>query len=97
MRTNLKADTYRRFFQPNLLIVKKLWLFGLFSGDKGDNIDMYVYVDDQNYDQSQSNLHGCQVYFKSRYHTKTMFVRLFPVFFLSLNFTLTDKHSTKNL
>ena len=30
--------------------MEKLWLFGLFSGDKGDNIDM-CYFDDQNYDQ----------------------------------------------
>ena len=26
--------------------MEKLWLFGLFSGDKGDNIDMWM--DDQN-------------------------------------------------
>ena len=24
------------------LVVGKLWLFGLFSGDKGDNIDMWM-------------------------------------------------------
>ena len=41
------------FFNKNFFIVEKLWLFGLFSGDKGDNID---YVDDQDYDQSQSNI-----------------------------------------
>ena len=41
MRTNLTADSYGRFFQQqNLLNVEKLWLFGLFSEDKGDNIDM---------------------------------------------------------
>ena len=32
--------------------MEKFWLFGLFSWDKGDNIE---YVDDQNYDQSKSN------------------------------------------
>ena len=43
MRTNLIADTYRRFFPTkNHFIVEKLWLFGLFSGDKGDNIDMWM-------------------------------------------------------
>ena len=43
MRTNLIADTYRRLFQQKtVLLWKKLWLFGLFSGDKGDNIDMWM-------------------------------------------------------
>ena len=41
MRTNLTVDNYRRFFlTKNFFTVEKLWLFGLFSGDKGDNIDM---------------------------------------------------------
>ena len=31
------------FFKKNLFhCEKKLWLFGLFSGDKGDNIDMWM-------------------------------------------------------
>ena len=43
MRTNLIADIHRRLFQQkNCFIVQKLWLFGLFSGDKGDNIDMWM-------------------------------------------------------
>ena len=43
MRTNLTAVTFRRFFQtPNCFIVGKLWLFGMFSGGKGDNIDMQM-------------------------------------------------------
>ena len=43
MRTNLIADTYRRLFQQKTVSLwKKLWLFGLFSGDKGDNIDMWM-------------------------------------------------------
>ena len=43
MRTNLTADTFGRFFrQKNCFIVEKLWLFGLFSGDKGDNIDTWI-------------------------------------------------------
>ena len=42
MRTNLTADTNRRFFNKKIFIVEKLWLFGLFSGDKGDNIDMWM-------------------------------------------------------
>ena len=43
MRTNLTADNNGRFFlTKNCFIVEKLWLFGLFSGDKGDNIDMWM-------------------------------------------------------
>ena len=43
MRTNLIADTYRRLFhRKTVSLWKKLWLFGLFSGDKGDNIDMWM-------------------------------------------------------
>ena len=43
MRTNLTADTYRRFFQQK---TSSLWkncgFFGLFSGDEGDNTDMWM-------------------------------------------------------
>ena len=43
MRTNPIADTYRRLFQQKTApLWKKLSLFGLFSGDKGDNIDMWM-------------------------------------------------------
>ena len=43
MRTNLIADTNRMFFPTkNRFIAEKLWLFRLFSGDKGDNIDMWM-------------------------------------------------------
>ena len=35
---------------------KKLWLLGVFPGDKGCYIDVW---DDQNYDQNKSNLYGC--------------------------------------
>ena len=30
------------FLIKNCFIVEKLWLFGLFSGDKDDNIDMWM-------------------------------------------------------
>ena len=43
MRTNLTADTYRRLCPAkNCFIVEKLWLFGLFSGGKVDNIDVWM-------------------------------------------------------
>ena len=40
MRTNLMADIYLWKVFPTKK--EKLWLFGLFSGDKGDNIDMWM-------------------------------------------------------
>ena len=40
MRTNLTAD--RVFPAKNFFTVEKLWLFGLFPGDKGDNTDMWM-------------------------------------------------------
>ena len=42
MRTNLTAVTFRKFETTNFFIVGKLWLFGMFSADKGDNIDMQM-------------------------------------------------------
>ena len=45
MRTNLTANTYlvsKVFSTKNFFTVEKLWLFELFSGDKGDNIDMLM-------------------------------------------------------
>ena len=43
MKTNLIADTCRRLFQRKTVSLSEtLWLFGLFSGDKGDNIDMWM-------------------------------------------------------
>ena len=43
MRTNLIVDTYRRFFPTkNHFIVENCGFFRLFSGDKGDNIDMWM-------------------------------------------------------
>ena len=68
--------------------------FGLFPGDKGDNIDMWMIKITINANRIEmdalliSNV------------DKTMFVpkvRLFPLFYWFVNFTLTDKHGTKNL
>ena len=39
MRTNL---TSKDFSTKNFLTVEELWLFGLSSADKGDNIDMWM-------------------------------------------------------
>ena len=42
MRTNLTADTHGRSFQQKTVSLWKNEVFGLFSGDKGDNIDMWM-------------------------------------------------------
>ena len=43
MRTNLTTDTYRRFFQHKTVSLwKNCGIFRLSSGDKGDNIDMWM-------------------------------------------------------
>ena len=44
LKTNLtEEDTYRRLFKRKALYWwKKLWLFGLFSGGKGDYIDVWM-------------------------------------------------------
>ena len=43
MRTNLIEDIYRMFFSTkNCLLVETLWLFGQFSGKKGNDIDMWM-------------------------------------------------------
>ena len=39
---SLLSSTQRFFSTRNCFIVEKLWLFGPFSGDKGDNIDMWM-------------------------------------------------------
>ena len=76
--------------------MKKLWLFGLFSGDKGDYID----VDDQNYHRKKSNM--IWMFASSKVdNIQKPSLSLKSGFFLFVhwfvNLTLTDKHGTKNL
>ena len=42
VRTILTADAYRRFFQHKTVFLEKVWLFGMFSEDKGDYIDEWM-------------------------------------------------------
>ena len=42
MRTNLTADTYRRFFSTKDCFVEKNVTFGMSSGSKGDYIDIWM-------------------------------------------------------
>ena len=42
MRTNLTADTYRRSFSTKDCFLERIVTFGIFSGDKGDYIDVWM-------------------------------------------------------
>ena len=42
MRTNLTADTYRRFFPTKDCFVERIVTSGMFSWDKGDYIDVWM-------------------------------------------------------
>ena len=42
MRTNITADTYRRFFQQKLLHCEKIVAFWTVFWDKGGNTDMWM-------------------------------------------------------
>ena len=79
-----------------MFLCKALWLFGLFSGDKSDNIDVWVIKITSKQMKSK-----CMVAsFKSRLHTKTIFVpkvQLFQLVYWFVNLILPDKHGTKNL
>ena len=77
--------------------MEKLRLFGLFSTDKGDNIDMWMINI-----MIKANQIDTDVLLISRVENiQKLFVpkvRLFPLFYYwFVNFTLMDKHGTKNL
>ena len=77
--------------------METLWLFGLNSGDKGDNIDMWMIKITIKDNQIVMDV---LLFSKVGNIQKNMFVpkvRLFPLFYWLVNFTLTDKHGTKNL
>ena len=66
--------------------MKKLWLFGLLSGDKGDYIDMWmikIIIETNQIDIQKPSLSLKSGFF------------LLVYWFVTL--TLTDKHGTKNL
>ena len=78
--------------------MEKLWLFGLFIGDKGYNTDMWMIKITTK--ANQIDIDGFAFSKVDNEHTKTMFVskvRVYPLIYWFVNFTLTDKHGTKNL
>ena len=81
------------FLNKNCFIVEKLWLFGLFSWDKGDNIDQWMIKI-----MIQANQIDMDVLLISKVENHVCpKVRPFPLVYWFVNFTLTDKHSIKNL
>ena len=78
--------------------MEKLWLFGLFSGDKGDNTDMWMIK--ITIKANQIDMDVSLISKVDNIPKPCMFVPkfwLFPLFHWFVNFTLTDKHGTKNL
>ena len=74
--------------------MKKLWLFGLFSGDKGDYIDVWmiiIIIETNQIDMLLSKVDNIQ---KLSLSLKSGFFLLVHWF---VNLTLTNKHGTKNL
>ena len=81
------------FPTTNFFIVKKLWLFGMFSGDKGHNIDMCMVKI-----MIKANQTDMDVLLISKVdNIQKPKILLFPLFYWFVNFTLIDKHGTKNL
>ena len=77
--------------------MEKLWLFGLFSGDKGDNTDMWmmkITIKANQIDMDVLLISKVDNIQKPCLSLKSGFSPLFHWF---VNFTLTDKHGTKNL
>ena len=71
MRTNLTSDRCRRLFNGKLCFcIKHCGLFGLFSRDKGDQIDVWMIKITSKQIKSKCMFAS----FKSRLHTTTMFV-----------------------
>ena len=83
-------------FQRKTVSVESIALFGLFSMDKGDYIDVWIIK----ITFKKINLKWMFASFKSRLHAKTMFVPKVPLFQLVywfVNLILADKHGAKNL
>ena len=79
-----------------LFIVEKLWLFGLFSGDKGD-INMWMIKITIKANQIDMDVLFISEVDNVQKLCLSLKVRLFPLFYWFVNFTLTDKHGAKNL
>ena len=79
------------------MIVEKLWLFGMFSGDKGDNIDMWMIKIMIKANQTDMDVLLISKVDKIQKPCLSLKSGFFPLFYWFVNFTLTDKHGTKNL
>ena len=77
--------------------MEKVWHFGLFAGDKGDNIDMWMIKITIKANQIDMDVLLISKVDNIQKPCLSPKVWLFPLFYWFANFTLTDKHSTKNL
>ena len=82
MRTNLTAGIYRRLDNNKLCFVEKLWLFGLFSGDKGDCIDVWMIK--TTIETNQIDMDAC--FFQKQITYKDMFVLKVRLFYQFIGF-----------
>ena len=77
--------------------MKKLWLFGLFFGDKGDYIDVWmikIIIETNQIDMGCLLLSKVDNIQKPSLSLKSGF---FLLVYWFVNLTLTEKHGTKNL
>ena len=77
--------------------MEKLRLFGLFFGDKCDNIDMRIIkntIEANKIDMGVSLISKVDDIQKPCFSLKSGF---FPLVYWFVNFTIMDKHGTKNL
>ena len=99
MRTNIIADTYQTFFQQKTVSVwKNCGFLDCLLGTKVITLIMWMIKITTK--ANQIDIDGFAFSKVDNEHTKTMFVskvRVYPLIYWFVNFTLTDKHGTKNL
>ena len=94
--TKLTADACRRLLQQKTIFLwEKLWLFVLFSGDKGYYFGVWMIK----LRSKQIDIDACffQMYITYTQTTFVLNVQLFPSAYWRVNLTLTDKHGTENV
>ena len=77
--------------------MEKLGLFGLFSGDKGDNIDMCMIKITIEANQIDMDVLLVSKIGNIQKPCLSLKFGFFPLIYWFVHFTLTDKHDTKNL
>ena len=84
------------FLGTNVLL-EKLWIFGLFSGDKDDYIDRWMMKITIKTNQIDMNVCFFEKYITYKNNVCRKSPAFSPLFYWFVNLTLTDKHGTKHL